>query len=890
MRALGASWAVLAVCAAAGPPTAGQTIAVRDDHPRLVFTSDGAGGTRTFQTVRDLYAYNGHNNPFYQEVRSWATGSYGSSDPVQEASRFVVTGSLARAESALNSMVSGSLSYSGEGAEAGIRWALAYDWIHDAWSGSPSPPADLAGKLATAEGKLAGWVSSALDALDAGSLSLWHGRASVGAAAWVAALALPAGNATYDSYRQRAWSHWQQSLKATGASGGWPEGPTYWATNRAINFPLAQMSYVSAVTAAPALAVADPVADLRTMGLWQAYTERGDGSFNRYGDVSSQVQISNGTIGRSLDLYAQVTGDPALAAFAQHARQYRWPLYHSEYGWMYAVGYDPYQAKPPGYDPAQPGECLADALPDAVVFGPDALGLAVIRQGWSPGDTQISFKAGDYLAHHGHYDQGTFTLFKHAPLVIDSGGYGPYVGDHRLNYYVRTVGVNSILVQRPDERWTPPGTAPPGGYVNDGGQRIVKATGSSVRSYEYWLANKTSGKNYESGDLTAFDSIDGRYTYLAADLTRAYNSTLYDSEGQGGKVSLVTRQLVYLAGADVLVIFDRVESTDPDYRKKWLLHTPNKFAGGTEVVLRGSGTDGIVEVDGATIPGRTMTMTNGPGRLFLQTLLPAEYLVHKVGGPNHRYYVEDDGDDADGYDGSNHDDYAETPWHDYGDWRIEISPKAPATFDTFLNVLTPRDAATASVAPASLLPASPGATVMQVAGWVVAFGSAGAVDDELTYALPAGGNLEHLVVDLPPGQFCRIDAAGEALGLFADDAGVVSFASDAAGPHEVALTCLPTPQAGDASLDGRVDYIDLGILATRYGGAGTWLDGDFTGEGNVDYVDLGILASYYQGGGRAAGVPEPGALALLLLAAAVAAKRLAATRRGARPMPTRGEL
>jgi len=850
----------------------GQAVLVRDPHPRLVFTADGAGGTRTFQDVRDLYNANAGVNPFRSEVGSWATGTYGSSNPIAEASRFVITADLAHAENALNAMASQALSYGGTESNAlrGAEWALAYDWVHSAWASDPSPPPDLATTLAGIETQIAGWAGDVLDDLDVPGASLWHGRASAGAAAWIAALALPAGDAAYDPLRDRAFGHWQESLLASHAAGAWPEGPTYWANNRAINFPLAVMSYTSAVTAAPALAVADPVADLRAMGLWQAYTERGDGSFNRYGDVSSAVTIVNGTMGRSLDVYAMATGDPALAAFAQHARQYRMPLYYEGYRWMYAVGYDPTQAKPAGYDPAEPGACLDDALPDAMVFGPDATGLAVIRSGWRDGDTQISFKAGDYLAHHGHYDQGTFTIFKHAPLVINSGGYGPYVGDHRLNYYVRTVSINGILVQRPDEAWTPPGGAPPGGYVNDGGQRIVKATGSTVTSYAQWLANKTAGMHYESGDVTACDAVEADYAYVASDLTAAYNSTEYDSEGQGGKVSGVTRQLVYLHDADALIVFDRVASTDPSYKKKWLLHTPEKFVGGTEVVAVGAGDDGIIEADGDTIAADTLVMTNGPGRLFLQVLTPAAYTVNKVGGPKHRYYVEDDGEDGDGYDGTNHDDYDERAWHDYGDWRIEVSPKAAQTFDTFLTVLSPRDSGVAAVAAASVVLETPAATVLRLGGRVVGFGTAGGIDGAITYA-PGSGAARHLIVDFAPGQFVRVDRPGDDLGLFANDAGALAF-DDPVGGADVTLTPMADPHPGDADLDGWTALADLSILAFNWDQAGSWCQGDFTGDGLVDLADLSVLAGSWETQASPQ-VPEPACLGLLVCGALACLRR-----------------
>ncbi len=50
---------------------------------------------------------------------------------------------------------------------------------------------------------------------------------------------------------------------------------------------------------------------------------------------------------------------------------------------------------------------------------------------------------------------------------------------------------------------------------------------------------------------------------------------------------------------------------------------------------------------------------------------------------------------------------------------------------------------------------------------------------------------------------------------------------------------------GDANKDGKVDVVDLGILATYYGTRGTadWAIGDFNNDANVDILDLGILAT-----------------------------------------------
>jgi len=52
---------------------------------------------------------------------------------------------------------------------------------------------------------------------------------------------------------------------------------------------------------------------------------------------------------------------------------------------------------------------------------------------------------------------------------------------------------------------------------------------------------------------------------------------------------------------------------------------------------------------------------------------------------------------------------------------------------------------------------------------------------------------------------------------------------------------------GDANGDGKVNVVDLGILATNYGttGGANWGMGDFNNDSNVNVVDLGILATNY---------------------------------------------
>lgn len=111
-----------------------------------------------------------------------------------------------------------------------------------------------------------------------------------------------------------------------------------------------------------------------------------------------------------------------------------------------------------------------------------------------------------------------------------------------------------------------------------------------------------------------------------------------------------------------------------------------------------------------------------------------------------------------------------------------------------------------------------------------------------------------------------------------------SLSFDSAGQPVVAgwrPTCLELlgpaltpPLPGDANLDDRVDYLDLGALAASYrrtAAAIDWFNGDFNRDFTVDYLDLGVLAGNYRRT-RGQGVPEPAAI-LLLSAAALLRRR-----------------
>jgi hypothetical protein len=100
---------------------------------------------------------------------------------------------------------------------------------------------------------------------------------------------------------------------------------------------------------------------------------------------------------------------------------------------------------------------------------------------------------------------------------------------------------------------------------------------------------------------------------------------------------------------------------------------------------------------------------------------------------------------------------------------------------------------------------------------------------------------------------------------------------------------LAAARNGDATLDNKVDALDLNTLAAHWqqtSGA-LWSAGDFTGDGKVDALDLNVLASNWQFGTslqaamaaypQFAGVtvPEPASMGVLAVAGAILLRRRA---------------
>lgn len=274
----------------------------------------------------------------------------------------------------------------------------------------------------------------------------------------------------------------------------------------------------------------------------------------------------------------------------------------------------------------------------------EGAGYAHARSDWTDEATYLYLKAGDRFTAHQHLDVGHFLVYKHEELAGDGGHYDGFGTSHDVNYHLRTVAHSTMLISDPSEEW--PGIRAGDVTGNDGGQHHDwPHHNGAVTDPQAW---RERSELYEVGDIVAFED-EGDYVYVAADCSRAYSPD---------KLRSFTREVVYLR-PDTFVILDRVESTRPEFKKTWLLQamkTPERR-------------------------GEHLVVTNGGGRLFVQTLLPAA-----------RDIALRDGDDLYRYGGNRY-----PPERDTGpapECRVEVSPREASKVDYFLHVLTASSATT----------------------------------------------------------------------------------------------------------------------------------------------------------------------------------------------------
>jgi VanZ family protein len=452
---------------------------------------------------------------------------------------------------------------------------------------------------------------------------------------------------TYDYWINRVLPVWRQ---IGGRNGGWHEGNEY--VGIGIGQAIYQLPAMWRSATGEDLFRQEPV--LRGFLDFLVMRQLPDGS---------SVKIGDGRFGRR-------AVDDALAL----ALEYRHGAAYTLYG---KGGRKPVPTSWPW------GPLTDDTLysPAAVQVQPlthyaDGLGWLLARSSWRDDATHLSFKAGDNYWSHSHLDQGSFTLYKGAPLALDSGCYCGYGTDHHLNYHYQTIAHNTLTVTDPADTLPMPArqNKKPRTIANDGGQRRVGSgwdLHAAPMDIDDW---RSKYDDFHTGRMVRVVERDGLLIALA-DITAAYTSAqtgAHSFHHRTRRVERAWRIFIYDRAADMLVVQDTLESTRAEFAKRWLLHSAE-----------------APRIDGRrfVIERAPVMQVAGLPRLEGEVLLPRDARIVPIGGKGFEFFVDDRNYDENGTLAAN---IARGPADlDPGAWRLEIAPAAPALEDRFLVVLRP---------------------------------------------------------------------------------------------------------------------------------------------------------------------------------------------------------
>lgn len=607
------------------------------------------------------------------QVKQFISGEISAADlPSQELVKYnpcreqsllalMACGLVTKNEKALSEAKSRSLNFqvilpsaSGHHANA-WQLALAYDALKHIVEYSPEEKEIINTKLNLA-------LKHYLILLNNNEASLWHGRTTLSAQMWMTQLALDNIN---KNVLKNTTDHFYSMVDALSMTEAWPEGYNYWINSRAFYVVLALSAYLNGTEVNHWHNKIFKL--LERIGYWHIQATRPDWQIEPLGDEGPRLDLKDESR-RVIDIIAQVTKNPIFFKYSSDlAKLHGVESYYSSYRWGWSLFY-----------PAQINNVKPKPLPLMDIFGEQYFGQSYIRENWQSSATFITFRAGNSFTHHGHYDNGHVSLFKGAPLLVNSSVPGKYYSENRLNYSIRTVAKNSVLVQRKNERVVIAYNKE--NSISDGGQRVTLPLGSAITTIADWFEKNNQAPVLAGGRILLTDKAED-YSYIKADLTKAYNSDWYDDNGHAGKLELVERELLYLREQDVLLIKDTVHTVDRN-QVKIVFHTVNKPVVTNEKLLKGQSNNGILSSQ-----SRSIKVQNDMAYLNIEIISDVAD-VRLIGGEDYKFYVETDGDDniLDGKNFSG----GLTPQQieQAPNWRIEINGKRRPQ-QTFITVLRP---------------------------------------------------------------------------------------------------------------------------------------------------------------------------------------------------------
>ncbi len=620
--------------------------------PRLFFRPESWPGGRSVAELRARAA----TEPFKDRVRLLRTTR------ANLALKWLISGDEAAAAEALAGLKSlrTKLGTSDEGTEL-VDAALAYDWLF-AWKGFSAEDRRMV------EDRMLSLAAGMRAYLEGEGAHVFHTRMY----AWTAGVGL-AGLALHDVRPEGAGlfgfarRYYEERLLPARAiqdgamHNGLSYGPNY------MMFPLLQFLEGAKSAANVDYFHTARAADsdwLRATAPFLTYAVRPDFRHVLYGDVATTDPAKHFRF--MLDILAAEYRDGYAAELARRiSERFKTSGYHAEWIYLFFAFHDPEVAPR-----------SLEELPVFRVFSPHGVGHAFWRSDWSESATLVHFRCGDYFEDHGHFDQGSFTIFRKGGLALKGGGYWGFDTDHRHHYYKQAVSANTVIFSDPADP------------ADEGRQRQMHY--QSAGTVADYLAHKEPGAEpcVETGEILAVDDpawasgTGAGFHSVVADVTAAWDQA---------KVRRFVRRLAFVGGRH-LVVVDETETVRPEIRARWLLHAPVEpkpvaaAAVAAGAAATGAGQPSVWEV-------RTPESV-----LYVRPLLPAATKATLIGGEGHECEVN-----GVNYPYTTCDKFVRVhkgrkdlkPLPEEGLWRLELESPASAAKRLFVTVLTADDPAAA---------------------------------------------------------------------------------------------------------------------------------------------------------------------------------------------------
>jgi len=389
----------------------------------------------------------------------------------------------------------------------------------------------------------------------------------------------------------------------------------------------------------------------------------------------------------------------------------------------------------------------------------------ILKTGWTEDDTHMTVACGgnNYWSHP-LANAGAFTIFNRGALAIAGGSYRPGSNSpHWQAYGLQAISKNTLLVNDPSDVYVgelytfrgADGMDFTAAMPNDGGQRRVGSDLSNIAPTSTYQGSPLDPSQhhrgwewYHQGRMIAY-SPGASYSYLACDITAAYNNTwshgVHSGDFQVRQANTINRSyrvknavrtftFIPVGTAAIIHIQDHVVSSNSTFVKTSLLHSVNEpsVTASHCTILRD---DLITSKPFPDLwPQKwAALLTHDPsistyqydGELNCYVTLPAAHTITKVGGAGFEFRIGATNYDQCGYYGSEQCTAAEgtgpvdnyiasdpaTAPHEPGGWRLEITPNSAALEDWFSVTYF------ASAKGANLISTAP-ATVSSGTNWV----------------------------------------------------------------------------------------------------------------------------------------------------------------------------